>query len=86
MNIVSDDLVARLRNRANWETRESEFDSNLHIDWIAADEIERLQSIIIKAYQRLGFTSRKNQTMQILGAGLPNAQDSVQTQLDSGAD
>ncbi len=39
-------------------------------------EAERLQKIIVKAYQHLGFTSAKNQTMRILGTGLPNRKDS----------
>ena len=41
-----------------------------------SSENERLQGIIVKAYQHLGFTSAKNQTMRILGTGLPNAKDS----------
>ena len=41
-------------------------------------EAERLQKIIIKAYQHLGFTGQKNNTMRILGTGLPNRKDSEQ--------
>ena len=39
-------------------------------------ENSRLQEIIVRAYQRLGFTSHKNETMRILGTGLPNTKDS----------
>ena len=47
-------------------------------------EAERLQKIIIKAYQHLGFTGQKNNTMRILGTGLPNAKDSERVSTEPG--
>ncbi len=63
------DLTAKLRHAAQFGGHYA----------AAADEIERLQGIIVKAYQRLGFTNHKNETMRILGTGLPNAQNPAQT-------
>ena len=64
-------VEARLGNRLQAALEENERLSS---------EGERLQGIIVKAYQRLGFTGAKNQTMRILGTGLPNAKDSERVQ------
>ncbi len=39
-------------------------------------EVSRLDGILRRAYSTLGFTSKKNLTMRILGKGLRNEQDS----------
>ena len=50
---------------------------NIH-DWIVSltAENSRLQGIIVRAYQRLGFTNHKNELIRCLGHGLTNAKDS----------
>ena len=71
-----------LRASEQWAAENSRLKSQLD-EFVYAEnnptyesEAERLQKIIIKAYQHLGFTGQKNNTMRILGTGLPNAKDS----------
>lgn len=53
------DLVKALRNRATWETATGVTEPHQHIDWMAADEIERLRAensrLILAAKMRPPF-------------------------------
>lgn len=40
------DIVERLRTLAMWDTMESEYNTEDHIAWKAADEIERLRAAL----------------------------------------
>ncbi len=82
---ASEDCARKHQKRAETLSAENERLKSQLDEFVYAEdnptyesEAERLQKIIIKAYQHLGFTGQKNNTMRILGTGLPNRKDSEQ--------
>ena len=63
------DIVERLRTRAEMQTATGISNSENHIDWIAADEIERLRKVLQEIADKDGWCSAKAVAKRLREAG-----------------
>ena len=63
------DIVERLRTRAEMQTATGISNSEDHIDWIAADEIERLRKVLQEIADKDGWCSAKAVAKRLREAG-----------------
>jgi len=58
------DLIERLRSCARWGTMTNGFEASDRIEWMAADEIERLRDEVKKSHQSLTWTADENARLE----------------------